>query len=198
MSFEFARPEVKGVIDADLLALLAAPGYKCREGASYDAMSEELWPLYDEMARIADVTLDTEHQFVGRSSTVEPRRSQDERAWHYDRVEGFVVADEIPTEILVGDEEVVLNFWKNVAGKGISLGMDTFTEQQIMTDFRRATKWISDDKLKKKYGFTVWSPEPLEVIPLVVSNLHRSQKNTTKSALRRNYAMFFELLPRTY
>lgn len=165
MSFELSSPDVLETIDPGLLALLNAPNVRLPDGVPYSHIQTPLRPLYDELLRVAGVEVTPELEFLGRSSDVFPNRSQISRGWHYDRIIGSAVADVIPTQILVGDAEVVADFWKSEAGKGVRIPMEGFNEQQIMERLRDSVRYISDDDLEKNTVFESGPQNRLRLLP---------------------------------
>lgn len=184
MSFTMQPPTPLEKIDADLLGSLKDV---------LPPMGEIIYgrtPLFDAIAEIAGVTdLEDEWRQLGRAGYVRSFFGQVVgKGWHVDLAEGFLVADTLPTEFLVAEEDVIKRFWKSQISK--SDPIDIHPERLTARRIANCVQFMSARRLKM-FGFEVWTPEPLEVVPFTVTDIHNSTVNPTQHDVWRNFALLY-------
>ncbi len=185
MSLSLKRPRILGEVDQELLATLEE--LKTPIDKVDDTCARQM-PLYEEIARLAGVELGPIWDKVGRSSLVIPAQSQlmyPNNGWHTENNEGYCVANAIPTEFLLAEENILREFWHTHCGGKT----DVYDLWLISAQANSVT-----DKVLVDEGFEVWNPEPLEIVALGPTDMHRSTKNSSEATVRRNYAMIFRAL----
>ncbi|HMS50439.1 MAG TPA: hypothetical protein PKA02_03335 [Candidatus Saccharibacteria bacterium] len=189
MSLELTQPPVLDTIDAKFMSLLKVAKPPKRE--LFDGSDIALLPLYDELARIAGVKREANWNMVGRSSLVQPGAAQEPvRGWHRDTVNGYMAADELPTEFLIGEDDVVRNFIVERMHRGRP--SSEHMTPDLVTDIALAAKFCTAEELQDDYGFGIWSPAPRQVVAVSSTYIHRSTPNPQENAVCRNFALLYE------
>jgi|GEM_PF-6798744 len=191
MSLSLTPPQTLRKIDANLLSLLDSDDRVNRE--DIDATDTAVRPLYDELARIAGVDLANDWEMIGRSHDLSPDEAQGAmRGWHRDLSEAFTVTDKLPTEFLVAEEDIVKNFWRKcVPAEAGPLGAQ-LTPKNVKRLSLHANK-LSVENLHD-FGFAIWSAQPLEVVAVGPTNIHRATPNSAERVIHRNFASIFKVL----
>lgn len=191
MSLDLTKPPVLDAVDADYLSLLNVAKPPRRE--LFDGSDIALLPLYDELARIGGITRNANWNMVGRSSLVQPGSAQEPvRGWHRDTVNGYMAADALPTEFLIGEDEVVRSFIVRRMHR-----RRTSTEHMtpdLAMDIALAANFCTTEELRDDYGFGIWSPAPREVVAIGPTDIHRSTPNPQEDAVHRNFALLVDIL----
>jgi hypothetical protein len=193
ISVALERPDVLGSIDPNLLSLLKNEGCDLPAGFGVDDTAIGLLPLYRELASISGISLIANQKLLGRSSRVFSGEVQDNksRRWHTDNSKGCLVADAIPTQILTGDDEIIRNFWNKKLRDNFNGSIEAYAGRALVAAITSQVELLGDAVLTSIYGFTIWSPDPLSVISLKPTDIHRSQENISSGSVSRNYAMIY-------
>lgn len=194
MSLELAQPQTLDKIDSEILSILETAKPDRRELFYENDIG--LLPIYDELARIASVNRTSgDWEMVGRSSVVSRGDSQViGRGWHRDVVSGYMTTNVLPTEFLLAEDEVVRNFWKKRKGAwGYPLLHDYITPN-MARDISQQANSLRTEQLEDEYGFRIWCPEPLDVVVVGPTDIHRSTPNPEIAGIQRNFAMIYKYL----